>query len=45
MNIIMIKKLKENYILKEYQNLKENFYIIKNGMEKDMIYMEMYHMN
>ena len=28
-----------NYYIKKYQNMKENFYIIKNIMEKDMIKM------
>ena len=40
-NIYMILEEKENYITLINQNMKENFYLIKNGMEKDMMKMVM----
>ena len=36
-NIYMDKKEKEKNILMEDQNMKENIYFVKNGLEKDMI--------
>ena len=36
-NIFIIINPKENYIFMIDLNLKENFYLIKNGMEKDMM--------
>ena len=39
-NIITITDLKEkNIIMMANQNIKENIYMIENGMEKDMIKM------
>ena len=34
-----------NFILKEDQNMKGNFYMIKNGMEKDMMKQVIQYMN
>ena len=39
-NIYMTRKEKEKIILKGYQNMKENIYLIENIMEKDMMKME-----
>ena len=38
-------KKKEKHILKDYQNMKVNIYMIKNIMEKGLIKMEIYYMN
>ena len=36
-NIYIIIEKKEDYILKIDQNMKENLFVEKNGMEKDMM--------
>ena len=41
----MIINKKEKHILMENQNMKVNTYIIKNGMEKDMMKMGILRMN
>ena len=38
----MVGEKKELYTIKDKKNLKEIFIIIKNGMEKDMIVLEIY---
>ena len=44
-NIYMILFIKESRILMEYKNMKENIYLIKNGMEKDLMKKVILYMN
>ena len=44
-NIYMDLRGEEEYLLMKNQNMKVNIYIIKNGMEKDLIKMGMLYMN